>query len=262
MMKLIEAEMGETSLSGWTRRILRIGLDAVMPPLCLSCGSRTAEPDGLCSLCWSGLSFIDEPRCPIWGEPFGFDAGSGTLSARALATPAVWRRLTAAVVFNDQAARVVHALKYRDRLEVARFMARLLYRAGRHYLEEADLLIPVPLHWLKLWQRRFNQAALLAQALGELSQKHFAARALERHRYTKSQVGLDQKQRERNIRGAFSVRPKAQAEVAGRRVVLIDDVLTTGATASAAADTLLKAGAASVDMMVFALVLPPGHSHI
>jgi ComF family protein len=241
---------------------MRMALDAVMPPLCLSCSSKTAEPNGLCGHCWSGLSFIEEPRCPVWGEPLGFDAGPGTLSARALAKPVIWGRLTAAVAFNDEAAQMVHALKYRDRPEVARFMARLLYRAGRQHLEEAEVLIPVPLHWLRLWQRRFNQAALLAQALAELSQKRFAARALKRQRYTKRQVGLDPKQREANMRGAFSVAPKAQTEVAGRRVVLIDDVLTTGATASAAADSLLKAGAASVDMMVFALVLPPGHGHI
>jgi ComF family protein len=198
----------------------------------------------------------------MWGEPFAFDTGPGTLSARALATPPVWTTLTAAVAFNDQAARIVHALKYHDRLEATTLMARLMYRAGRDRLSAGEAIVPVPLHRLRLWRRRYNQAALLANALAGMAQRQWLARALIRHRPTGNQVGLKQREREANVRGAFSVPEAAQAQVAGKRIVLIDDVLTTGATAGAAARSLIKAGARQVDVVVFALVLLPGHDHI
>lgn len=245
---------------GW--RLWRAALDLIMPPLCLSCGSRTAEPRSLCGSCWSQLSFIERPRCPLWGEPFAFDAGPGMLSARALNTPPAWATLTAAVAFNDQAARLVHALKYHDRLEASSLMAQLMYRAARDCLEESEVLVSVPLHWLRLWRRRYNQAALLAHGLADMSHKKHFPQALIRRRETRSQVGLKGKEREANVRGAFSVAEAAQVQVAGKRVVLIDDVLTTGATAGAAARCLLKAGARQVDVVVFALVLMPGHGHI
>lgn len=198
----------------------------------------------------------------MWGEPFAFDAGPGTLSARALATPPVWTSLTGAVGFTDQAARLVHGLKYHDRLEAAALMARLMHRAARDHLSQGELLIPVPLHWFRLWRRRYNQAALLAQALAHMSRRPYLARGLVRRRNTRSQVGLDHKQREENIRDAFSVPQAAQPHVAGKRIVLIDDVLTTGATAGAATRSLLEGGAEQVDVVVFALVLQPGHGHM
>jgi ComF family protein len=244
------------------RRLWRGALDAVMPPLCLSCGKRIAEPHNLCAPCWSQLSFIEEPRCPMWGEPFAFDGGSGMLSARAMATPADWTTLTAAVAFNDHAARLVHALKYHDRLEAGVLMGRLMHRAARERLQQGDALVPVPLHRLRLWRRRYNQAALLARTLAELSQRQWYAGALSRRRNTQSQVGLARQEREANLRGAFWVNEAARIHIAGKRIILIDDVVTTGATARAASRTLLKAGAEQVDVVAFALVLSPGHGHM
>jgi ComF family protein len=242
------------------RRLSGAALDLIMPPLCLSCGARTAEAQSVCGSCWSGLAFIEAPRCPMWGEPFAFDAGPEMLSARALASPAQWTSLTAAVAFNDQAARLVHALKYHDRLECAGLMARLMFRAAHERLKAADTIVPVPLHRFRLWRRRYNQAALLAARLAKLSGRPCCPRTLNRHRRTRSQVGLDIKERERNLKGTLSV--SNSVRVAGRRIVLVDDVLTTGATAREATVTLLRAGAAQVDVVVFALALLPGHDHI
>jgi ComF family protein len=246
---------------GW-KHVKRSMLDLIMPPLCLGCLGRTGEPQSLCGSCWSNLSFIEEPRCPLWGEPFAFDAGPGLVSPRALQSPPEWSSLTAAVTFNDLAARLVHALKYQDRLEGATLMGRLMYRAAKTMLERCDLVMPIPLYRWRLWRRRYNQAALLGEALAVQSGKVFAPRSLLRHRRTKSQVGLDPKARERNVKDAFSVAEAHRGRVAGRRVVLVDDVLTTGSTARAATRCLLEAGAVQVDVVVFALVLKPGHGHM
>jgi ComF family protein len=237
-------------------------LDIVMPPLCLSCAAGTDRVGGLCPGCWSKLSFIDEPRCAMWGEPLAYDAGEGVMSARAIARPAPWRRLAAAVLFNDQAARLVHALKYHDRIETAELLARLIYRAGRQVFGEDGVIVPVPLHRFRLWRRRYNQAALLASSLAELCGLAYEPEILVRRKRTRSQVGLPQTAREANVRKAFSVPVEAQSEITGRRVVLVDDVLTTGSTLFAATECLLKAGARQVDAAVFALVPMPGQGHI
>lgn len=244
------------------RQLVGLALDVIMPPLCLSCAARIDQPGGLCAVCWSQLSFIDEPCCAMWGEPFAYDAGAGLLSARALARPAPWSRLSAAVIFNDQSARLIHALKYHDRMETAALMVRLMRRASRNILGEGGMLVPVPLHRFRLWRRRYNQAALLAHALAQMSDLAYRPELLVRHRHTRSQVGLQQKEREANIRAAFSVPETARLAVAGKRIVLVDDVLTTGSTLWAAAETLLKAGARQVDVAVFALVSMPGQAHI
>ena len=150
---------------------------------------------------------------------------------------------------------LVHALKYGDRLDLAPTMGRWMARAGRELLEGADALVPVPLHWRRLWARRFNQSALLAKAIAQHSGVAVADAALKRVKATAQQVGLSQAQRAENVQGAFRVADDRKAEVAGRRLVLIDDVLTSGATSDACARALLRAGARNVDLLVFARVV-------
>jgi ComF family protein len=159
------------------------------------------------------------------------------------------------VRYDEIARALVHALKYGDRLDLAPTMGRWMARAGRELLSEADALVPVPLHWRRLWARRFNQSALLAKAISQMSEVAVADGALRRIKATAQQVGLTQAERAVNVQGAFRVPAERKGEVAGRRLVLIDDVLTSGATSDACARALLRAGAKSVDVVVFARVV-------
>jgi ComF family protein len=174
---------------------------------------------------------------------------------QALADPPVYQRARAAVCYDDVARTLVHALKYGDRLELAPLMGRLMARAGADLLAEADALVPVPLHWRRLWLRRFNQSALLSRAISRYANLPLADGVLRRVKATAQQAGLSKEQRAQNLQGAFRIPPENEAAVEGRRLVLVDDVLTTGATANAAARALLRAGAANVDVVVFARVV-------
>lgn len=237
-------------------------LDLIAPPRCVVCSAAVAEPASLCGTCWSALRQIEQPVCPILGTPFPYDPGGETVSAAALAEPPPWRRCRAAAAFDEASRPLVHALKYGDRQEAGLLMARMMLRAGRELLAEADMIVPVPLHRLRLWQRRFNQSALLARALKPVPAVPLRTDILIRSRHTRSQVGLDSETRRKNVRRAFMVPDKARPHVAGRRIVLVDDVLTTGATAGACAAALAGAGAAHVDVLAFALVLEPKRFHI
>jgi len=236
--------------------------DFIAPPHCLVCRMMIGESGSLCSSCWNALRFIEGPCCPRLGIPFPYDPGPGQVSAAALADPPPWHQARSAVAYDDAAKPIVHALKYRDRHESASLMTRLMSRAGAQILAEADLVIPVPLHPLRLWRRRFNQAALIAQRLCVNRPEAFQPLVLRRMRSTRPQVGLDHEARRKNVRGAFVVEERNRIRIAGRRIVLVDDVMTTGATASACTLALQKAGAASIDILTFALVLEPRRLHI
>jgi ComF family protein len=166
------------------------------------------------------------------------------------------------VRFDEISRALVHSLKYGDRLDLAPMMGRWVAQAGRELLAEADALVPVPLHWRRLWARRFNQSAMLAATISAESGVSVAARALKRVKATVPQVGLSQAERGTNIQGAFQVPDEGKAAVAGRRLVLVDDVLTSGATVEGCARALLRAGAANVDVLVFARVAEPGRTSI
>jgi ComF family protein len=211
--------------------------------------------DGLCPACWWKLSFIAPPYCERLGIPFAYDPGPGVLSMEAIADPPAYRRARAAVRFDDVARTLVHALKYGDRLDLAPMMGRWMATAGRSLTAEADAIIPVPLHWRRYWARRFNQSALLAEAIAKASQVPLALGALKRVKATPQQVGLSQAARALNVQGAFRVSPTGKAAVAGRRLILVDDVITTGATIDACARALLRAGAAEVNVLTFARVV-------
>ena len=234
----------------------RAALDVVFPPACLSCRRTVESGRGLCAACWRGMRFIERPFCDRLGIPFAQDLGPGLLSPEAIARPPAYGRARAVALFEDgPARRLMHALKYGDRLDLARPLGAWMARAGAELLAEADLIVPVPLHWLRLWRRQFNQAALLAREVSRASGVPWDPMALRRAKATESQVGMTRPQHLSNVPGAFPVAPDRAGAVAGRRLLLVDDVLTTGSTLDAAARTLLRAGAAGVDVLVFARVV-------
>src|ERR1700750_3429618 len=232
----------------------KFALDIALPTLCVSC-REPVEGEGVCAECWAKLSFIEPPYCPRLGIPFVYDPGPDMLSMEAIANPPAYTRARAAVRYDEVARTLVHALKYHDRTDLAPAMGRWMARAGRELLDGADMLIPVPLHWRRAWHRRYNQSGALGRAIERQSGVALRGDLLQRVRRTEQQVGLSRSQRASNVQGAFKVSPDRQAEIAGRRVVLIDDVLTSGATVDACARALLRAKAAQVDVLVFARVV-------
>jgi len=241
--------------------LLRAALDVVLPPLCAAC-REPVDGSGLCPSCWSKLSFITRPYCERLGIPFTYDPGPGILSMEAIADPPAYNRARAAVRFDEISRALVHALKYGDRLDLAPMMGRWISHAGREILAEADALVPVPLHWRRQWARRFNQSAMLAAAIASESGLPIAAGALKRVKATAQQVGLSRSERAGNVQGAFKVPEEGKAAVLGRRLVLVDDVLTSGATVDVCARALNRAGAANVDVLVFARVADPARTSI
>jgi ComF family protein len=258
----LDAEQGQAS--PWARRAgalaLRLAhatLDTLYPPTCLACRAATDRHGALCPRCWSAMRFIERPFCERLGTPFEHDLGQGLISPQAMADPPAFARARAVARFEDGPARtLVHRLKYSDRAELARPIARWMARAGADVLADVDLLAPVPLHALRLWRRRFNQAAALTAEISRQTGKPCDLTAIRRVKATRSQVGLSRAQRAENVQGAFRV--AEGVVVRGLNVVLVDDVLTSGATANAASRALLRAGAKRVDVLVFARVVTGG----
>jgi ComF family protein len=246
------------SLRSACRHALHGAIGLVYPPSCVACQGATAEAQGLCPACWGGIGFIERPYCERLGTPFAIDLGAGLISPAAMADPPVFARARAVCRFDGTARELVHRLKYGDRLELAITLGRMMARAGHELLAGADLVIPVPLHRTRLWSRRFNQAAALAQVVARQGGVALAPAALARVKRTRQQVGLTRAQRADNLQGAFRVLPAMKPLVEGRRLVLVDDVLTTGSTANAASRALLRAGASQVDILTFARVVTDG----
>ncbi|MEW5963342.1 MAG: ComF family protein [Pseudomonadota bacterium] len=232
----------------------RVVADLAMPPLCLACHAPLADHDSLCAACWREITFLRPPLCDRLGIPLPYDIGGTAVSAAAIADPPVYDRARAVAAYDGAMRRLIHDLKFRDRHDARRLLGRWLAEAGGALLADADLLVPVPLYRFRLLVRRFNQSAILAGEVARRSGVATMPDGLVRVRRTASQVGLSREEREANVRGAFVVAPAAAARVVGRRVVLVDDVITTGATVSACARELKRAGAARVDVLALALV--------
>lgn len=253
------AAPGRPALWSGVGRIVSTVIGLIYPPTCVSCGAATGQPHALCAACWSGLRLIERPYCDRLGTPFALDLGVGRLlSPGAIAEPPAFGRARAVALYEGKARDLVHRLKYNDRLDLARTMSRMMASAGRELLDEAELILPVPLHGSRLWRRRFNQSALLAREIARVAGTPCDLRTLARVKATRPQVGLTRHQRAMNLQGAFRVAESARSRIAGRRLLLIDDVATTGATGNAAARVLLRGGAASVDLLTFATVTRDG----
>jgi ComF family protein len=232
------------------RRLGRLLLDAVLPPRCLKCGTAVAEPGALCAVCWPAISFITPPYCACCGYPFELDPGPEAQCAACVAMPPPYRRARAALRYDEASRGLILGFKHGDRTEAAPAFARWLAAAGD--FAEIDLIAPVPLHWRRLFHRRYNQAALLALAVGRLVDRPVVADLLVRRRSTPTQGRLGAAARRRNVAGAFSVMPRRRPGLAGRRVLLIDDVMTSGSTIEACCQALRRGGAAAVDVLTLA----------
>jgi ComF family protein len=247
------------SIVGW-RRLLRGSMKAVLntayPPQCVACRAITAEPATLCARCWREMPFIARPYCERLGTPFAVDIGGALLSPAAIADPPVFNRARSVARFDGAARELVHKLKYGDRQELALAMGSMMATAAADSLAGATVIVPVPLHWTRLWRRRYNQSALIAAQLARLSPADHCPDLLVRTKATRSLGGLSARERAKMVKGAFAIRPKQQGRVQGRSVVLVDDVYTSGATADACVRALLKAGAADVTIFCWARVLP------
>jgi ComF family protein len=244
--------------STWLRRAGLALLDQLYPPQCLHCDAPVSQPDTLCSSCFKLLRPITAPLCPRLGIPFEVFIGPDALSAEAIADPPPFDRARSAVIYSDVAGKLVARLKYGDRPELARFCARLMAGAGHELWRDEPILVPVPLHRGRQFQRRYNQSTELARALGAITGLAVDPVLVSRTRKTRQQVGLSADARQRNVAGAFTARPDALSRTKGRRVVLVDDVITTGATIKAVTRALGRAGIDRVDVISFARVVISG----
>lgn len=237
------------------RGVARGLLDILMPPVAFDGGARPLAA-GLTDQAWSRVTFLEDPVCDGCGQ--AFEHGAGTLGhdrcPACLARPHVFARARAACVYDEHSRDLILAFKHADRLEHAPLFTRWLSRAAAPLVDDADAVAPVPLHWSRLIDRRANQAAEIARPLARMAGRAYLADVLVRTKPTPSQGGKSARGRRLNVKAAFAV-PEARArEVRGHRILLVDDVLTTGATADACARVLLDAGARAVDLAVIARV--------
>ena len=238
------------------RRIGRAVVDGILPPRCLACGAIVDEPDALCGSCWTAMSFFAPPWCAVCGLPFPHPMGDNAVCADCARDRPSWDRARAVLRYDKHSRRLVLALKHGDHTHLARALGGWMRRAGAKVLDGADLIIPVPLHWTRLFARRYNQAGLLAQAIRAAGGPPVAPDWLLRRRRTPSQGRLGATARARNVRGAFALRPGRS--IRGKRVVIIDDVLTTGATVEECARVLRRGGAEFVGVLTLARALRAG----
>ncbi|MDR3425785.1 MAG: ComF family protein [Alphaproteobacteria bacterium] len=229
-------------------------LDLLLPPLCLMCDEPVGGNATLCPACWKQIQFIAKPFCDCCGMPFDIPVEDGTLCGACLAETPNFAAARAAMLYDEGSRKLVLGFKHGDRTYAAKALAVWMHRAGGAFWDKADALVPVPLHRWRLFRRRYNQSALLAQNIAALAGKNYLPDALIRTRDTPSQGHMRRKERQDNVRGAFAVPEARRKNIVGKTVVLIDDVMTTGATVEECARMLLKAGAARVHVLVLARV--------
>lgn len=234
------------------RRALRRALSFLIPPRCLECREEVLTPHSLCAPCWTQVPFISAPLCFRCGLPFEYEADPQALCGACVQSPPPYNRARAVFLYAPLSKGLLMRFKHGDETELAPAFAKWLSAAGREFLSEADFLVPVPLHWTRLLKRRYNQASLIARALARQSGIAYRPLGLRRCRATPSQGTKTKKQRHQNVAGAFQVPEKEKARLRGKKIILIDDVFTTGATVDQATKTLLKAGVLSVDVLTVA----------
>ena len=237
------------------RHMSQVALNALLPPQCLGCGELVSEAGVLCPVCWEKVHFLNPPHCNCCGLPFEHDLGTGALCGDCIRQAPLYRRARSAMIYNEHSRNLILSFKHGDRTDATPAFGQWLLRAGKELFPNNDLIVPVPLYWFRLFSRRYNQAALLANDLSGKSNVPVAANLLIRKKHTPSQGKMSFSQRHRNLQGAFKLNARNRQNLKGARVLLIDDVFTTGATVSACARILLQGGADSVDVLTLARVV-------
>jgi len=225
-------------------------LNLFFPPQCLVCETLVPAHGTLCSECWNDVPFISDPKCACCGLPLEFSVDEATLCGECLREHPPYSRARSAFVYNDASRLLILKLKFQDETFLAPIFGGWLSKTGAELVSVSDAIIPVPLHYWRMLGRRYNQSLLLARALSNASGLTLLDHGLKRTRHTKQQVGMSRTERQKNVKGAFSVTDKEA--VKGKTILLIDDVMTTGATLNACTQTLLKAGASQVNVLTLA----------
>jgi len=240
-------------------KILAAFIDTILPPRCIFSGDLVDSPGTVSSKAWSALEFISSPYCSVCGFPFEFEVGKGeeALCAACLKERPPYDRARAALRYDDASRDFILGFKHGDKTHAVVTMAPWLKMAGAEFWEQTDFIIPVPLHRWRLLRRRYNQAALMAQQMAKVMGKAALPGALVRTRATPTQGHLNSSQRAENVKKAFAVNPKIVPRIAGKNVVLIDDVYTTGATIRECTKALRKAGVEKVFVLTLAKVVRP-----
>ncbi len=247
---------GDRSIGFPARRLLRATLDVVLVPRCVGCRSVVDRQGDLCPDCWKGLNFIEGTVCSVCGYPIELDPGGDVLCGACARRRPPYARARAALRYDDGSRDLILAFKHGDRTELAATFGMWMVRCGADLLGRCDVVVPVPLHWRRLLKRRYNQAALLARSMASARRGvRVLPDALRRPRDGPSQSGKSAAARRDNVRSAFGVSPRAARDLQNCRVLVVDDVFTTGATAEACARTLLAAGAAEVSVLTLGRVV-------
>ena len=236
------------------KHMLKKLLDLILPPLCPLCKKPVVNEHSLCADCFKKLEFIGEPCCHICGRPFSFDVLGDRTCAQCLATPPLFTQAKSVAIYDDISKKLILAFKHGASLDLLPLLSKLMLLRGQSLVEQADLIIPVPLHRFRLLKRKYNQSALLAKHIAKHSQKTCAPDGLKRIRSTPTQGKLSPTERKKNVANAFRINPRLA--VKDKTVLLIDDVLTTGATANECSRILIEAGAKQVLLLTFASTAP------
>jgi len=238
--------------------MLRFIFNLLFPPECLICKVRVTAHGTLCLSCWQSVRFITEPMCGCCGLPFDYEmgnaatGGNSNLCAECLHTRPLYGRARAAFCYDENSRRLITRFKYSDQTQLAKIYGQWLTRAGGELLAQTDIIVPVPLHYFRFVARRFNQSSLLAWEISKNTGIKHLPCAIKRTRHTKQQTGLSKSQRAVNVKNAFSIRPRYAAQIKGRNILLVDDVITTGSTIKQCVKALLKAGATQVNVLTLA----------
>lgn len=235
----------------WSYKVL----DLILPPRCMGCGDTTLQHHILCASCWKQCSFLSPPWCSICGWSLPFEIPEQSLCPRCHRFLPLFVQCRSAFTYEEKSRSIILRFKHGDGTYLAPGLAILMLRVGQEILSSTDLLIPVPLHWKRLFIRQYNQAALLSYQLSRLTGITTETKVLKRKRATLKQGHQTAKERYANVKGAFIILPHKKHEIVGKSVTLIDDVLTTGATINECSRVLLNAGAKEVRILTLARVI-------